>query len=283
MAILMSCDLAADAILEELKHYSNEHAAKKDFVPTLGIITSGTDLASEVYVRNKKKDCEALGFGCIVQNMNGSIIEQDYIDAVMNMGQNSMIHGIIVQLPLPSEINSSRVIQFIPPNKDVDGLTAYNIGNAQSGNAMFKPCTPMGIMFLLDYYSIPLEGKHVVILGRSNIVGRPLAEMMLERNATVTVCHSKTKNLSLITQDADILVSAIGKPKFVKGHMVKANAVVIDVGINRDENNKLCGDVDFDSVSPVAEYITKVPGGVGLLTRAELMQAIYIAAWRFKQ
>lgn len=249
------------------------------YTPHLAIISVGDNVASSVYIKKKNEACEAIGIKCIVFKRETTTTEE-LIDIVGELNSCPVIDGILVQLPLPKEIDTSLVLNSISPDKDVDGFSFLNQGalwstpEGEYEDCNHLPCTPSGIIRLLEEYKIQISGKRVVIIGRSNIVGKPLAAMFLNRDATVTICHSKTQNLSQITSQADILVSAVGKAGFVTADMVKEGAVVIDVGINRGENGKLCGDVDFAAVEPKTSYITPVPGGVGPMTVAMLMKNV---------
>ena len=245
----------------------------------LAVILVGDDPASKVYVANKKKACELTGIKSYEYVLDGDTTEQELISLIETLNSEKNVNGILCQLPLPKHINPQTVISAISPEKDVDAFHAVNVGKIMIGNFDFLPCTPAGIIEILDYYDIGIEGKHCVVIGRSNIVGKPMAMLLLHRNGTVTVCHSKTENLSEITKTADILVSTVGKAGFVTAEMVKPGATVIDVGINR-ENGKLCGDVCFDEVSPIAADITPVPGGVGPMTIAMLLKNTLTAAKR---
>lgn len=238
---------------------------------TLAVIQVGNDPASSVYVGNKKKACEYIGIESLSYELPQETTEDELLKLVGELNENSAVGGILVQLPLPEHIDEDKVLLAIAPEKDVDGFHPTNVGNLSIGRPGFVSCTPAGVIQLLKRSGIEIEGKECVVLGRSNIVGKPMAMLLLRENGTVTVCHSRTKNLKEITKRADILVVAIGKPKFVDGSFVKEGAVVIDVGIHRNENNKLCGDVDFDSVAPHTSAITPVPGGVGPMTIAMLM------------
>ena len=256
-----------DKILENL----SEKLAKSDKKPTLAVILAGDDPASRIYVNNKKKTAEKIGINSVVYEYPGSISENELLGKIKELNEDDSVTAILVQLPLPDGISKENVINAINPKKDVDGLTRQNVGKMFSGEKPYVyPCTPKGIIAILDEYGIEIEGKKAVVVGRSNLVGRPVAQRLLDRNATVTTCHSKTKNLSEITKTADILVSAVGK-QIIKSGMVKEGAVVIDVGISRTEDGKICGDVDFENVSKIASYITPVPGGVGPMTIASLM------------
>ena len=228
-------------------------------VPGLAVVLVGDDPASAVYVRNKNKSCKNIGFQSFENILPADTSESKLLNLIDELNNNEKINGILVQLPLPSHIASQKILEAINPKKDVDGFHLENIGRLATGNAVFKPCTPKGIIELLDQYKVEIEGKNAVVLGRSNIVGKPVAFLLLERNATVTICHSRTKDLSTIMRSADILIAAIGKPNFVTSSMVKDGAVIIDVGINRIEG-KLIGDVDYPSVSKKVSLITPVPG-----------------------
>lgn len=237
----------------------------------LAVIQVGNDPASSVYVGNKKKACEYIGVKSLSYELDETISEQELLDLIHKLNEDSSVHGILCQLPLPKHIDEDKVIRAISPMKDVDGFHPENVGALVIGQKGFVSCTPAGIIQLLKRSNVEIEGKYCVIIGRSNIVGKPMALLMLRENATVTICHSRTKNLKEICKEADILIVAIGKPLFVTADYVKEDAVVIDVGIHRNEENKLCGDVDFQSVEPIASAITPVPGGVGPMTIAMLM------------
>ena len=245
---------------------------------TLAVVMVGEDPASKIYVNNKKKACEEVGIQSIEYILSEDTDENKLLSFIENLNENPNIHGILVQLPLPKHISEKKVIAAIAVEKDVDGFSAENVGKLWQGDYSIASCTPSGIMEILDYYNVDMSGKHCVVVGRSNIVGKPMAALMLERDATVTICHSKTRNLSDITSQADILIAAVGKSKFITSDMVKNDAVVVDVGINRDENGKLCGDVDFENVKHKVSYITPVPGGCGPMTIAMLMKNTLIAA-----
>ena len=231
-------------------------------VPGLATVLVGDDPASAVYVRNKNKICRELGFNSFEQKLAADISEAKLLQLIKELNSNNDIHGILVQLPLPNQIDSEKILQAIDPNKDVDGFHPVNVGKLVVGNALLTPCTPTGIIKLLDYYEIDISGKHAVVLGRSNIVGKPVSMLLLQRNATITICHSRTKNLEEITRSADILVAAMGRPNFVTENMVSKGTIVIDVGINRVDG-KLTGDINFEPVSKKASYITPVPGALG--------------------
>ena len=245
---------------------------------TLAVVIVGDNPASKVYVNNKKKACKLVGIQSLEYGLPENTSEDELLSLIDRLNNYNYVDGILVQLPLPRHINTDMVIERINPEKDVDGFTAINTGKLWLGQYDIAPCTAIGVIELLDYYNIDIAGKHCVIVGRSNIVGKPVAALMLERNATVTVCHSKTQNLYDITRTADILITAVGKPKFITRDMVKDGAVVIDVGINRDENGKLYGDVDFDNVKDKTTAITPVPGGCGPLTVAMLVKNTLEAA-----
>ena len=267
MAIILDGKNLRDKIFENLKQRLNNMSEK----PTLAVILVGDDPASQIYVKNKKKTAENLGINSIVINYPSDIPENVLLDKIKELNNDNKITAILVQLPLPKHIDKFKIIDAIAPEKDVDGLTPYNSGKLFSGEEPYVyPCTPKGILLLLDEYNIELEGKHVVVIGRSNLVGKPVAQMLLNRNATVTMCHSHTKNLSDITKTADIVVSAVGK-NIIGEKMLKSDCVVVDVGIFKDNNGKICGDVDFASASKIAAYISPVPGGVGPMTIASLM------------
>lgn len=244
---------------------------KAGITPGLAVILVGENPASQVYVRNKIKACEQVGIYSLKETYPADISEKELIDHINRLNHNNIINGILVQLPLPAHIDEKKIIEAISPEKDVDGFHVASAGALQTGLPGFRPCTPAGCMKMLESINYPIKGKNAVVIGRSNIVGKPMALMLLEKSATVTICHSATENLANITQQADILVAAVGKAKLVTADMVKPGAVVIDVGMNRDENGKLCGDVDFDSVSQVAGWITPVPGGVGPMTITMLL------------
>lgn len=245
---------------------------------SLAVIIVGDDPASKVYVNNKKKACEKLGITSYEYVLPESTTQEELMQTVKELNERADVNGILCQLPLPKHLDSNAVIDAIAPEKDVDCFSPTNVGLLNIGRGRFSPCTPAGIMDMLEYKNISVSGKHCVVIGRSNIVGKPMSALLLAADATVTVCHSKTQNLKEITKTADVLIAAVGRPKFVTADMVKDGAVVIDVGIHRTESGKLCGDVDFDSVEPKASYITPVPGGVGPMTIARLMRNTVTAA-----
>lgn len=249
-----------------------------DINPKLAVIMVGDDKASKIYVKNKSKACEDVGIEYEEHILPANTKMEGLLELIENLNNDTTIHGILVQSPLPETLDANEAFKTILPKKDVDGFNPINIGKLSLNQDCFVSCTPYGIIKMLDHYNIPIEGANAVIIGRSNIVGRPLAKCLLNRNATVTVCHSKTKNLKEITQQADILIAAIGKPKFVTEDMVKEGATVIDVGINRMDNGKLVGDTDFEKLKNKVAYITPVPGGVGPMTIAMLMHNVVKAA-----
>lgn len=273
MKLLNGKELASK-IKEEVKAYIEEH--KLDV--TLAVIQVGDNPASSVYVGNKIKSCEYCEINSNVYKLHSIESEDTLLQVIDELNYSDDIDGILVQLPLPPHIDENKVIEWIIPEKDVDGFHPYNVGSLMIGKDTLVPCTTAGIIELLKENSIDIEGKHCVVVGRSNIVGKPTAIEMLRNNATVTICHSKTENLQEICRQADILVCAIGKPKFFNADYVKDGAVVIDVGIHRQEDGKLCGDVDFDDVKDVVSAITPVPGGVGAMTVAMLMKNCVKAA-----
>lgn len=249
-------------------------------IPGLAVILVGDNPASQVYVRNKERSALEAGFKSETLRLSESISQEELIDIIHQYNEDKSIHGILVQLPLPQHINDKKIILAIDPKKDVDGFHPMNTGHLWSGRPMMVPCTPAGIMEMFREYHVDLEGKHAVIIGRSNIVGKPIAQLLLDKNATVTLTHSRTRNLSEVTKEADILIVAIGQGHFVTKDFVKEGAVVIDVGMNRDENGKLIGDVVFEQVAEVASMITPVPGGVGPMTITMLLEQTYQAALR---
>ena len=249
-------------------------------LPRLAVIIVGSDPASEVYVRNKQRTCEELGIRSDHIALPAETTKEELLACIEELNVDPEVHGILVQLPLPAQIaeDEEEILSHIDPRKDVDGFHPVNVGHLVLGAPGLRPCTPAGCIRMLDYAGIPIEGAHAVIIGRSNIVGKPMAHLLLERNATVTICHSRTQNLAAIARTADILVAAVGRPHFVTADMVKVGATVTDVGINRIAPKKLVGDVDFDAAAAVAGAITPVPGGVGLLTVAMLMENVVQAA-----
>lgn len=267
MTVILDGKSLRNKILEELKTKLEKYNKK----PTLVVILVGDNPASKIYVNNKKKTAENLGINSIIIEYPENVEENVLLKKIEDLNNDDNVTAILVQLPLSKHIDKSKVINTISPQKDVDGFTPYNFGRLFEGEEPYVyPCTPKGIIKLLDEYNIKIAGQHAVIVGRSNIVGKPLSQMLLNRNATVTICHSHTKNLAEITKTADILISAVGG-KIIGKNMLKQNSVVIDVGIFKDENGKTRGDIDFENVAPVASYISPVPGGVGPMTIAMLM------------
>ena len=261
-------------ISQEIKDELKEKAAamaKEGKKVALAVIQVGNDPASSVYVRNKKKACECIGIESLSYELPEETTEEELVALIEKLNADAGVNGILVQLPLPEQINEEKIIQTISPDKDVDGFHMQNVGALCTGGKGYVSCTPLGIITLLKRSGIEIAGKRCVVMGRSNIVGKPMAMLLLRENGTVTICHSKTQDMKEITRQADILVVAIGKPKFVDETYVKEGAVVIDVGIHRNAENKLCGDVDFDKVAPHTSAITPVPGGVGPMTIAMLM------------
>ncbi len=239
--------------------------------PGLAVILVGDNPASRTYVTSKQKSCRAIGMESVLIEYPANVSEKELLDKIKELNEDDTIHGILVQLPIPPHISETKVIETISPEKDVDGFHPINIGKMMTGQETFLPCTPFGVMQMLKYMGVKLEGKHAVIIGRSNIVGKPMGQLLLNENATVTYCHSRTNDLKSFTQQADILVAAVGRAKMVKADHIKEGAVVIDVGMNKDENGKLCGDVDFEDVKSKASHITPVPGGVGPMTITMLL------------
>lgn len=270
MAQLIDGKKISAEIKDELKKQVSELKADGKEI-TLAVIQVGNDPASSVYVGNKKKACEYIGIKSLAYELPEETTEEKLLSIIEELNNRDDVNGILVQLPLPSHINEDKVIETIDSRKDVDGFNPMSVGALSIGKKGFVSCTPAGIIQLLKRSNIEIEGKECVVVGRSNIVGKPMAMLLLRENGTVTVAHSRTKNLKEVTKRADILVAAVGKPKFITANYVKEGAVVIDVGIHRNENNKLCGDVDFESVEPKASAITPVPGGVGPMTIAMLM------------
>ncbi len=246
--------------------------------PGLATVLVGDDPASQVYVRNKQRTCEELGMHTVGHHLPATTSQDELLGLVHRLNDDPAIHGILVQLPLPKPLRSEPILSAMSPHKDVDGLHPFNMGKLLMGEPRFVPCTPAGVLAMLDYYKLPVEGKTAVVVGRSNLVGKPAALLLMHRHATVTVCHSKTPDLPGVCRRADIVVAAMGKARFITGDMVKDGAVVIDVGINRLPDGRLVGDVDFGAVAPKAAWITPVPGGVGPMTIAMLMQNTVLAA-----
>ena len=277
MAVILDGKAVSAKVKEEVKE--EVEALKKQGVSVgLAVIIVGNNPASRTYVNNKKKACEAAGIVSEEYALPEETTQEELLALVRELNHKDSINGILCQLPLPKQLDEEAVIAAISDKKDVDAFSAVNVGHIMIGDYSFLPCTPAGIMEILRHYNIDVAGKECVVIGRSNIVGKPMAMLLLHQNGTVTICHSKTKNLKEVTSRADILVAAVGIPHFVTADMVKEGAVVIDVGMDRDENGKLCGDVDFAAVEPKASYITPVPGGVGPMTIATLLKNTVTAA-----
>ena len=278
MAEIIDGKLVSSKLKEEIKLEIENMKKNGEKIPGLAVVIVGEDPASKVYVKNKRKDCEEVGMYSEEYALPESTSEKELLELVQKLNAKEDIHGILVQSPVPKHINENTIIENISPKKDVDAFHPENVGRITIGNHNFVPCTPAGVMELLKYYNIDPCGKECVVVGRSNIVGKPQALLLLQANGTVTICHSKTIDLAKITKRADILVSAIGRRNFITANMVKEGAVVIDVGINKKEDGKLCGDVDFTEVEKIASYITPVPGGVGPMTRVMLLKNTLTAA-----
>ncbi len=270
----------AQEIRNEVRLKTLELRQQTGIIPGLAVILVGDDPASQVYVGRKSKACAEVGFLSREYKLPAETEEKKLLKIIKKLNKDDQIHGILVQLPLPGHISTENIIAAIDPDKDVDGFHPYNVGGLMAGTPLFLPCTPRGIMELIARSGIDLKGKEAVVVGRSNIVGKPMAMLLLAQHATVTMCHSKTGDLPAVTRRADVLIAAVGKPHMIKADMVKEGAVVIDVGVNRLENGKLAGDVDFDNVAPKASFITPVPGGVGPMTIAMLMKNTLDAAVR---
>lgn len=280
MAIVIDGKALATKMQTELADKVAKLKADKGIIPGLVVILVGEDPASQVYVGNKERSAVKAGFKSEVVRVPETITQEELLTLIAKYNVDDSFHGILVQLPLPEHINEEEVLLAISPEKDVDGFHPMNMGRLWSGHAVMVPCTPAGVMEMFKAYDIELAGKTALVIGRSNIVGKPMAQLLLDKNATVTIAHSRTKNLPELARTADILVVAIGRGNFVTKDFVKEGAVVIDVGMNRDENGKLCGDVKYDEVEPIASYITPVPGGVGPMTITMLMEQTYDSAVR---
>ena len=270
-------------VAEKWKDYAAQRTQRlieKGVTPHLAVILVGGNAASQVYVRNKENACIHAGIRSTIIRLPEVCTQEELENAVLSLNKDESVHGILVQLPLPKGLDEARVLALIDPDKDVDGFHAMNSGRLMNGQPSFVPCTPLGVMKLLEAYQIPTRGKHAVIIGRSNIVGKPMAMLLLAADATVTICHSKTANLAEITRQADVLVAAVGKPNFVTGDMIKQGATVVDVGINRVDDG-LVGDVHAEQAEKVASYLTPVPGGVGQMTIAMLLSNTLDAAERY--
>jgi methylenetetrahydrofolate dehydrogenase (NADP+)/methenyltetrahydrofolate cyclohydrolase len=278
MAVIIDGNKIAQEIRQAVSKEALALKEKTGVVPGLAVILVGEDPASKVYIARKAKACAEAGFLSREYRLPADTSETKLLGIINELNADKLIHGILVQLPLPKHIHPDKIIAAIDPRKDVDGFHPYNMGELVAGNPLYVPCTPGGIMELISRTGIELAGKEAVVVGRSNIVGKPIALLLLAQNATVTICHSRTKNLSTVTGRADVLIAAVGKTQMIKADMVKEGAVVIDVGVNRLENGKLAGDVAFDEVAVKASYITPVPGGVGPMTIAMLMENTLDAA-----
>ena len=274
----MAVRIDGTALAAKVKRQVAAEAAALSRRPGLAVVLVGEDPASKVYVAGKERDCAECGIESFGYRLPADTGEKDLLDLIRQLNGDGRVDGILVQLPLPGHLHAEAVIHAIAPDKDVDCFHPFNVGRLVTGDPVFLPCTPAGVMEMLDEYAVPIRGKRCVVLGRSNIVGKPMAALLTQRDGTVTVCHSRTEDMAHYTREADLLVSAVGQTKLVTPNMVKAGAVVIDVAMNRDENGRLCGDVDFAAVEPKASYITPVPGGVGPMTRAMLMRNILTAA-----
>lgn len=279
-AQLIDGKAVAAAVRAEVKEKAAQFSARTGIRPCLATVLVGEDPASRVYVRNKGKACIEAGMLSRQIDLPATVSEEELLDLVAQLNADDAVHGILVQLPLPDQVDESKVIEAISPDKDVDGLHTVNAGRLFTGQPGFVPCTPYGILKLLDYENVDLKGKHAVVVGRSNLVGKPVALLLLARHATVTICHSRTQDLPSVVRSADVVVAAVGKAGMVKGSWIKPGAVVIDVGINRRPDGKLTGDVAFDEAKEIAGKITPVPGGVGPMTIAMLLGNTLEAARR---
>jgi methylenetetrahydrofolate dehydrogenase (NADP+)/methenyltetrahydrofolate cyclohydrolase len=280
MAIIIDGKKTSADIKAEIALETKDFIAKTGVTPGLAVVIVGNDPASEVYVRNKCRACEAVGFYSEKYEMSGDTTEEELIALIDRLNEDKNIHGILVQLPLPKGMDVEKILLRIDPRKDVDAFHPYNTGLIMQGKYDFLPCTPAGVMELLARYGVEIKGKNCVVVGRSDIVGKPMAMLLLHKDGTVTICHSRTKDLSEVCRKADIIVAAVGRANFLTADMVKEGAVVVDVGINRLPDGKLCGDVAFEDVEKKASAITPVPGGVGPMTIAMLMRNTLTAAQR---
>ncbi|MEK7872119.1 MAG: bifunctional methylenetetrahydrofolate dehydrogenase/methenyltetrahydrofolate cyclohydrolase FolD [Nitrospirota bacterium] len=271
MASIIDGKAVASEIRAKIKK-DVEQLRSKGIVPGLAAVLVGDNPASQVYVRNKRKACEDAGIYSEEHKLPADLKQEELVKLVNDLNKDKKINGILIQLPLPKHIDSKVILECVSPDKDVDGFHPYNVGRLTVGDPIFSPCTPYGVIVLLEHYGIKMDGMNAVVVGRSNIVGKPVALMLINRNATVTVCHSRTKDLKERCREADILIVAAGRPRMIRGDMVKEGAVVVDVGINREDNGGLVGDVDFEEVSKRAGWITPVPGGVGPMTIAMLLK-----------
>ena len=278
MALIIDGKKTSSDMRGEIRERTLKFKEENGFLPGLAVIIVGEDPASQVYVRNKKKDCDEVGFNSEVIALPENTTEEELLSLIDTLNKRDDMHGILVQLPLPKHLDSEIVIAAIDPDKDVDAFSYVNVGKITVGTHSFLPCTPAGVMELLKRYNIEVEGKNCVVVGRSNIVGKPMGLLLLHANGTVTIAHSRTKNLASVTREADILVCAVGKADFITGDMIKEGAVVIDVGMNKNKEGKLTGDVDYASCFEKASAITPVPGGVGPMTRVMLLENTLTAA-----
>jgi len=278
MTVIIDGNKIAQEVRNQVREDALNFKEKTGIVPGLAVILVGEDPASQVYVGRKAKACAEVGFLSREYKLSADTSEAKLLNIISELNADKLIHGILVQLPLPQHISTDKIIAAIDPQKDVDGLHPYNVGGLVSGNPFFVPCTPRGIIELISRTGIELAGKEAVVVGRSNLVGKPMALLLLAQHATVTICHSRTKNLPAVTRRADVLIAAVGKAEMIKANMIKEGAVVIDVGVNRLESGKLVGDVAFNEVASKASYITPVPGGVGPMTIAMLMKNTLDAA-----
>lgn len=276
MPLIMDGNATAKAVQEKIARDFTPFKST-GMRPGLAVVLVGDNPASVVYVGRKKKACEALGFYSEEYKLPAETVEKDLLALIQTLNGKTQVHGILVQLPLPAHLNPQKVIEAIDPRKDVDGMHPFSLGKLVAGLPGLRSCTPAGVMALLDHYQIPVQGKRAVVIGRSIMVGKPMAQLLLEANATVTICHSKTRDIGSVIKEAEVVVAAIGKARFVKGDMVREGAVVVDVGINRTPDGKLVGDVDFEGVAPKSSAITPVPGGVGPMTIALLMRNTFEA------
>ena len=271
MSELIDGKLVAKHIRLQVKEKVNNINEKYNTTPTLAVVFVGDNPASQIYINNKVKSCEKVNIISIVEKMDESASQEEVENKIKTLAEDPKINGILVQLPLPKKFDQEKIISLIPENKDVDGLTKLNVANLVTNQKGIVPCTPKGVVDLLKYYNIEIQGKRVAIIGRSMLVGKPLFNLLTNLNATVTLCHSKTKSIETITKESDIVVCALGKPFFLKENMIKEGAVVIDVGINRLDDGRVVGDADFENLKEKASYITPVPGGCGPMTVAELL------------
>lgn len=274
----MAVRIDGKALAAEVKRQAAAEAARLPRRPGLAVVLVGDDPASKVYVAGKERDCAECGIESFGHRLPAETTEGELLALIRQLNGDSRVDGILVQLPLPAHLREETVINAVAPDKDVDCFHPFNVGRMMAGDPVFLPCTPAGVLEMLDRYQIPIRGKRCVVLGRSNIVGKPMAALLTQRDGTVTVCHSRTEDLARYTREAEILVSAVGRAGLITGDMVRQGAVVVDVAMNRDGDGRLCGDVDAPSVEPRASYLTPVPGGVGPMTRAMLMRNILTAA-----